>query len=192
MSEPTQEDLDEAEEVAIAEVLECLERQWLTRPHTKLEFSQTRIASRIDLEEIAAIHAAAFPRQGQSKLFVDCMLAAYPLTRVFVALADQAIIGYAIWTEKSGFRERVVLEIAQVAVAEPHRRQGQGMRLLLESFLIAKQMIAERGGRITSIITSTAADNPAVTIYRRLFNMQQVATIRGMFAQPEIILLGKH
>ena len=191
MSEPTQEEherlLDEAEEVAIAEVLECLERQWLTRPHTKLEFSQTRIASRIDLEEIAAIHAAAFPRQGQSKL-----LAAYPLTRVFVALADQAIIGYAIWTEKSGFRERVVLEIAQVAVAEPHRRQGQGMRLLLESFLIAKQMIAERGGRITSIITSTAADNPAVTIYRRLFNMQQVATIRGMFAQPEIILLGKH
>ena len=52
------------------------------------------------LDAVAAIHSIAYPK-----------------TRMYVAESDAGVIGFAMWTEKSGFCAQAVLELEQIAVA---------------------------------------------------------------------------
>ena len=149
-----------------------------------------RMATDEDIKDIATVHGKAFVRQHSSLLFIKCMFSAYPLFRIFV-FDDTRIKGYAIWAEKSGFREQAVIELVQVGILPEYQNNGLGSQLLLKSYELTEQQIQERGGTIGSILITTADDNPAIALYKRLFGVELRGAIPNLFRHPEIILVAK-
>ena len=65
-----------------------------------------------DLEKTAEVHKAAFIRQQMSKEWIESNSSAYPRVQYFVAEnKNNEIVGFIHWTQKSGFRPEVVLEL---------------------------------------------------------------------------------
>ena len=143
-----------------------------------------------DIKDIATVHEKVFIRQQSSLLYIKCVLSAYPLFRMFV-FDDTRIKGYAIWAEKSGFREQTVIELVQVGIIPECQNKGIGSQLLLTSLELTKQQIHKRGGTIGSIIITTSDDNPAITLYKRLFDVELCGAIPNIFKHPELILVAK-
>ncbi len=69
-----------------------------------------------DISGAAEVHAKAFHRQNHSRSWIECNARAYPRMRYFVAVRDHQIAGFVLWSEKSGFRDEVVVELEQIAV----------------------------------------------------------------------------
>jgi hypothetical protein len=86
-----------------------------------------RPGTEMDIPAVAAVHQAAFPRQLESKSWIECNFRAYPRIAYFVAERDAAVIGFIEWIQKSGFRKEVVLELEQLAVLPRFQDQGIGM-----------------------------------------------------------------
>lgn len=151
---------------------------------------QVRIAKKSDLAEIAEIHALEFSRQQHSDEWIRCSLNAYPLKRLFVAeIAPQQIIGYIIWTEKSGFRQEAVIELEQIAVSRAHQGKGVGHALIMESFDLVTHAIAKRGATVKSVLVTTRANNAAQQLYRKALGVQVVANIPGLYSADEVIMI---
>jgi hypothetical protein len=62
-----------------------------------------------DVSAAAAVHREAFVRQCRSLEWIGCNLSAFPRMLCYVAVSDGVVVGYIIWTQKSGFRPEVVL-----------------------------------------------------------------------------------
>ncbi len=86
-----------------------------------------------DVPKVAEIHAEAFSRQGHSAEWIRCHAQAFPRMRYYVAESDGLLCAFVLWTEKSGFRENVVLELEQIAVAASYRKQGVAEALIVQS-----------------------------------------------------------
>jgi len=82
-----------------------------------------------DVGPVAEVHKAAFIRQTMSRDWIQCNFNAYPRMQLFVAEKDGVIAGYIHWTQKSGFRKAVVLELEQIAV----NRHGDDHVIMLYS-----------------------------------------------------------
>ena len=72
-------------------------------------------------------------RQGHSRDWIAANARAYPRMRLYVGEDDGGIRGYVLWSEKSGFRPDAVLELDQIAVAQPYRKRGIGEALIVQS-----------------------------------------------------------
>jgi len=150
-----------------------------------------RPAATSDVATIAAIHAATFPRQGESELFIGCQLAGFPLVRAFVAEIGGEAAGYAIWAEKSGFRRSAVVELVQIAVATTQRGRGIGAEMIRASLDQVTAAIVARGDLVAAIMVTTAEDSAAQALYRRVLGAEVVAAIPGLFARPEVVMVAK-
>ena len=142
-----------------------------------------------DLSAVTSVHSASFPRQLLSTDWISCNAAAYPRARYFVAEVEGEVIGYILWLEKSGFRKDVVLELEQIAVVQPHRRQGVAETLIRESLPTVAHSLEERGATISSILVTTRADNDAVRLYERVLGARVTATIPGLFSADEVVMV---
>jgi ribosomal protein S18 acetylase RimI-like enzyme len=144
-----------------------------------------------DLEAVAAVHAEAFPRQGHSRDWIAATARAYPRIRLYVAEVEGALRGYVAWSEKSGFRAEVVLELEQVAVAERYRGRGFGAALIRESLPDVARQLGERGATLKSVMVSTRADNAAQRLYRKTLGAEVVATLPSLYSADEVILVAR-
>lgn len=150
-----------------------------------------RSACQGDIRRIAAIHAACFTRQYRSNEWIACQFAAYPLKRIFVATMDGEIVGYSILAEKSGFRQEVVVELEQIAVAPERQGRGVGTYLICDSLSAVKQALVERGATMRSVLVTTRYDNAAQKLYQRALNAEIVATIPSLFGEEdEVVMVG--
>lgn len=145
-----------------------------------------------DLDAVAAVHAEAFPRQSLSREWIAANAGAYPRARYFVAEEGAEVVGYVLWLEKSGFRHAVVLELEQIAVAASHRRRGVGEALIRQSLLDVRRQIEIRGSTISAVMVTTRADNRAKGLYERVLGAKVEATISGLFAADEVIMVAKN
>jgi ribosomal protein S18 acetylase RimI-like enzyme len=152
---------------------------------------QVRAFTDADLEAAAAIHAAAFTRQGQSREWISCNAKAFPRSRIYVALLDAMPCGYVLWTEKSGFREAVVLELEQIAVAEAFRKRGVGEALIARSLPDVAAQLAKRGASLKAVIVSTRADNAAQRLYRKVLGAEVEATLRSLYSADEVLMVAR-
>jgi ribosomal protein S18 acetylase RimI-like enzyme len=145
-----------------------------------------------DLATVAQIHARTFPRQRLSREWIECNWRASPRTQYFVAEEGQQVLGFIQWTQKSGFRDEVVLELEQIGVEPRHQGRGLGERLIRESLPQVVEQLSTRGARLKHVLVTTRADNQAQKLYRRCLGAEVEATLTDLYSADEVVMIARH
>jgi ribosomal protein S18 acetylase RimI-like enzyme len=145
-----------------------------------------------EIDAVAEVHCLAFARQGHSKEWIRCNFNAYPRMQYFVAEDETGVIGYAHWTQKSGFRPNVVLELEQIAVLPDRQGQGIGQRLIEKSLPMVREKLRERGATLKHIIVTTRVDNDAQRLYRKTLGVEVESTIADLFSADEVFMIARN
>ena len=142
-----------------------------------------------DLLFVTEIHTQSFPRQGFSRDWIQSLFRSYPRSRIFVADSDEKILGYCVWTEKSGFRKEAVLELEQVAIEEISRGKGIGRSLIEQSLEMVKECLSDRGSCLKAVLVSTRTDNTAQKLYAHSLGAEPIAVIPGLYSADEVLMV---
>ncbi|UAX00013.1 GNAT family N-acetyltransferase [Halopseudomonas nanhaiensis] len=110
----------------------------------------------------------------------------------FVAMHGSECVGYIIWTQKSGFRPEVVLELEQIAVAPDRQRNGIGRALIERSLPCVRAMLQQSQARVKHVMVTTRADNHAQKLYADVLGATVEATITGLYSADEVIMVARH
>lgn len=151
-----------------------------------------RWMSESDLDATAQLHALVFPRQQQSQQWLLCNLRGAPRQLLLVAEQHGEILGYILWSQKSGFRTEVVLELEQLAVTPARQGAGIGRRLITDSLALVRSQLASREAHIKHILVSTRADNPAQQLYASTLGAQVAATIPQLYSADEVLMIARN
>jgi len=116
---------------------------------------------------------------------------AFPRMLFFVADRGDQILGFIHWSQKSGFREAVVLELEQIAVVPEVQSQGIGTRLITGSLPIIRTKLAERGAVLKNLFVTTRSDNDAQQLYRNVLGAEVEATIRDLYSADEVLMIAR-
>ena len=153
-------------------------------PHIRRMYEQ-------DVPNVAQIHSEAFPRQGHSLEWVKSNARAFPRMRYYVADFAGSLCGFVLWTEKSGFRQDVVLELEQIAVTPRHQKQGIGEALIVRSLPDVAAQLADRGAALKAVFVSTRTDNSAQRLYRKTLGAEVEATVPSLYSADEVIMVAR-
>ena len=145
-----------------------------------------------DVHAAAAIHEVSFPRQTLSQDWISANFNAFPKVIPFVAQVDDQIIGYIFWTQKSGFRSEVVLELEQMAVHPDHRGQGIGQKLIEDSVPQVKSYLTTQNSILKYVVVTTRADNDAQALYRKTLGAEVEAVIKNLYSADEVFMVARH
>ncbi len=151
-----------------------------------------RRMQRADLAQAAEVHKEAFVRQRLSYEWLECNLNASPRMLCYVAASSVGCAGYIIWTQKSGFRPAVVLELEQIAVMPGLHGQGAGRRLIDESLPDVRKQLSRQGSTLKHIVVTTRADNHAQKLYRSALGAEVDAVVRNLYSADEVIMVARH
>lgn len=146
----------------------------------------------VDIDGAASVHGRAFPRQKESRAWIECNFRAYPRMQHFVALAADRVVGLIYWTQKSGFRTEVVLELEQLAVDPDYQGQGIGKLLITSSLPMVCEQLRERGARLKHVLVNTRTDNFAQKLYRDTLGAEVEATIKSLFSGDEVFMIARN
>ncbi len=115
-----------------------------------------------DVETVSMIHTKSFTRQLASKKWVICNLNAYPRIMMFVAInADDKVIGYIQWLQKSGFRKEAVIELEQIAVLPAMQGNKVGTTLITKSLALVKEYLIAQDAILKAIMVTTRSESTA-------------------------------
>jgi len=153
---------------------------------------KVRLMEESDLNDTAEVHKLAFVRQKQSYEWLVCNFNAFPRVLCFVAEDRNGIIGYIIWTQKSGFRPEVVMEIEQLAVSPNHQGKGTGRSLIMNSLPLVKTKLAENDSVLKHVFVTTRADNFAQELYKSTLGAEVEATITNLYSADEILMIARN
>ena len=151
-----------------------------------------RLMTRQDLDKAALVHREAFKRQALSYEWLECNFNAFPRYLNFVAEIDDIILGYITWSQKSGFRPEVVLELEQLAVLPSYHSKGIGRRLIEESLPLVKTQLSKQNATLKHIIVNTRADNRAQALYRSALGAEVEATITDLYSSDEVFMIARN
>jgi len=146
----------------------------------------------LDIRLVAEVHRTVFSRQTMSRDWIQCNFNAYPRMQLFVAEEGGIIAGYILWTQKSGFRKTVVLELEQLAVAPDYQKKGIGKQLVVESIPFVRANLAERDAHLKHIIVTTRADNNAQEFYKKILRAETEATIVDLYSADEVFMIRRN
>jgi len=145
-----------------------------------------------DIPSVADVHLKAFTRQLDSEKWITCNFRAVPRTQYYVALHGSEGVGYIQWTQKSGFRSEVVLELEQIAVSPELQGRGIGRRLIEETLSRMRDKLKERGASLKAVIVTTRADNYAQRLYRDTLGAEVECTIRDLYSADEVVMVSRN
>jgi len=145
-----------------------------------------------DLEEASLVHKEAFKRQCHSYEWLRCNLNAYPRIICFVAVKENSIVGYIIWSQKSGFRRETVLELDQIAVLKRYRCQGIGRKLIEDSLSEVRNKLKNQDSVLKHIIVTTRADNDAQELYKKTLRAEIEVTITNLYSSDEVVMIARN
>jgi predicted N-acetyltransferase YhbS len=152
-----------------------------------------RLLQHNDIEKTAKVHEAAFVRQELSNEWIQSNSKAFPRVQYYVAEnQDNEIVGYIHWSQKSGFRQEVVLELEQLAVLPEYHGKGVGTKLIKESLPQVNCQLAARGAKIKHIIVTTRLDNYAQKLYQKTIGAEVEATIRNLYSADEVLMVARN
>lgn len=152
-----------------------------------------RLFENRDLEATAKVHKKAFERQQMSNEWIACNSRAYPRFQIFVAETPiNEIVGFIHWSQKSGFRPEVVLELEQLAVLPAFQGKGVGTQLIRESLPLVQAQLETRGAVIKHIMVTTRADNFAQKLYKKTLNAEVETTIGNLYSADEVVMISRH
>ena len=147
-----------------------------------------------ELSEIAKIANQCFKGYGSlagAKKWLSCNLAAYPRTQYFVAKEKDEILGYILWLEKGGFRQKAVWELEQIAVKETARGRGVASFLIEQSRKKILGYLKNRGAKLKIVEVTTGTDNQAQRLYQKTLGAQPEAVIKDLFRGDEVIMIAR-
>jgi ribosomal protein S18 acetylase RimI-like enzyme len=145
-----------------------------------------------DISSVAEVHRQAFSRQRDSIKWITSNFWATPRMQYYVAVYNSSIVGYIHWTQKSGFRPEVVLELEQIAVLPEMQGRGIGRRLIDESLPLVKEHLHACNATLKHIIVTTRADNYAQRLYRQTIGAEVECTIKDLFSADEVIMIARN
>ena len=145
-----------------------------------------------DISSVAEIHHHAFKRQQDSELWITCNFQAYPRMQYYVADHSSSPIGYIVWTQRSGFRPEVVLELEQIAVLKEYHGKGIGTQLITESLQFVRKQLSKRNATIKHIIVNTRADNMSQKLYRKTLGAKIEYTIKDLYSHDEVFMIARN
>jgi ribosomal protein S18 acetylase RimI-like enzyme len=145
-----------------------------------------------DLSQASEVHAQAFTRQTLSYDWLQCTLNAFPRTLCYVAIKNETIAGYIVWSQKSGFRPEAVVELEQIAVLPALQGKGIGKILIEKSLQQVRARLYENGSALKHVIVTTRADNHAQTLYKRVLGAEVEATITNLYSADEVIMVARN
>jgi len=145
-----------------------------------------------DLKETSLVHKEAFERQCHSHAWLECNVNAYPRALCFVAVINNAIVGYIIWSQKSGFRRETVLELEQIAVLKNHQNQGVGRNLIVSSLSEVRNKLSNQDSLLKHIMVTTRADNDAQKLYKDTLGAEIEATITNLYSADEVVMVARN
>ncbi|MGR5130887.1 GNAT family N-acetyltransferase [Vibrio alfacsensis] len=145
-----------------------------------------------DLEQAALVHKFAFVRQGHSREWLECIFKAFPRNIIYVAQRDNQVVGYIIWTQRSGFRPEVVLELEQLAVHPDHQGQGIARKLITETLPMVKGELAKKNAVLKHVVVTTRADNFAQDLYKNTLGAEIEATISNLYSADEVYMVARN
>lgn len=142
-----------------------------------------------DIEQIAALHKAAFVRQKDSETWVKATWSAYPRMLTYVLVHDDELAGFIFWAQKSGIRPLAVVELDQVVVRPDCQGRGLGEQLIRESLSFVRSYLTANDQTLKSVLVSTRADNQAQRLYAKVLGARVVAEIDGLYSATEVFML---
>ncbi|MFN3582250.1 MAG: GNAT family N-acetyltransferase [Pseudomonas sp.] len=145
-----------------------------------------------DLDAAAAVHQAAFTRQRLSREWLACGLAGWPKSMTFVLTEADQVLGYCLWTQKSGFRPEAVLELEQIAVHPDCHSRGLGRALIRESLPQVRGLLEAQGAILKHVLITTRADNQAQRLYASELGAEVEAVVRNLYSADEVIMVSRH
>lgn len=136
-----------------------------------------------DIAETSLVHKAVFSRQQLSSEWIRCNFDCYPRVQYYLAKnSSLEIVGYIQWTQKSGFRKGVVLELEQMAVIPKYQGQGIGCQLIYESLPLVQTQLDSRGASIKHVLVTTRSDNQAQRLYKKVLNAEVESVISNLYS----------
>jgi len=151
-----------------------------------------RIMDNLDLDQAARVHREAFPRQTRSSEWLACTFRAFPRMLCYVATVEDAVEGYIVWAQKSGFRPEAVVELEQLAIRPPFQGQGVGTALINKSLALVRKELSSQGSRLKHVLVTTRADNHAQTLYRKTLGAEIEATISNLYSADEVLMIARN
>jgi len=144
-----------------------------------------------DLKEASQIHKEVFSRQLCSLEWLSCSLNAYPRFLCYVVKDGTKVIGYIIWSQKSGFRKEAVIELEQIAVLPEFQGKGIGGSMIKQSLEKVKLELEGRSSKLKCLTVSTRADNQAQKLYQKVLGVEVEATITNLYSADEVLMVAR-
>ena len=145
-----------------------------------------------DLPLASAVHTQAFTRQTHSYEWLKCTLNAFPRMLCYVAVQEETVAGYIIWSQKSGFRIEAILELEQIAVMPSSQGQGIGTSLIEHSLQQVKDHLNSQDSRLKHVVVTTRADNRAQALYKKVLGARVEATITNLYSANEVFMIARN
>lgn len=145
-----------------------------------------------DVIGASLVHEATFTRQQSSSKWIECNLKAYPRLLCYVAVEAKNIIGYIIWSQKSGFRKEAVVELEQIAVMPKYQCKGIGSSLIKRTLPEIKSVLNDNNSTLKHIIVTTRADNHAQKLYKKILGAEVEATISELYSADEVLMVARN
>lgn len=150
-----------------------------------------QLVTQEQISAIAHIHEQVFTRQTQSQTWIQCSFNAFPKNMLYCAMIADKPVGYIIWTQKSGFRNDVVLELEQLAVLPDYQGQGVATALIEQSLQQVKAYLTSQNAKLKYLMVTTQSDNPAQKLYQKTLGVNVVANIPKLFTSDEVVMLAE-
>lgn len=159
-----------------------------------MEIKITKLKEK-NIKTIAEIASASFSGLKdikKAKKWIYCNFKAFPRFQYFVAKSKNKILGYILWTEKGGFREKSVWELEQIAIEEKFRGQGIGKKLIKDSLSEIKKYLKKRKSVLELIEVTTGTGNKAQKLYKEVLGAEVEAIIKDFFRGDEAIMIARN
>lgn len=150
------------------------------------------VAEKDDLASISDIYERCFAREKNHAEWIEANFSAFPRMRYYLVSVDRVVVGYALWSVKSGFRDNSIVELEQLAVVPELRGRGVGKTLLEQSFDQFKQHLSEKGIAVKAIYLTTRDGNSAESLYHKVFGVEREGIIKNYGSGDEVILFKQY
>ena len=124
--------------------------------------------------------------------WITCNFNAFPRMQYFVIKSRSKILGYILWVEKGGFREKAVWELEQLAIKKEVQKKGIGTELIKKSLLEIKQYLGKRKSTLKLIEITTGKENEAQKIYQKALGAKVECKIKDFFRTDEVIMIARY
>ncbi|MEW6998633.1 GNAT family N-acetyltransferase [Colwelliaceae bacterium BS250] len=149
---------------------------------------EIRRAEQQDIESIAGIYQACFPKEANHKLWVESSFNSFPRGVYYVISVQGQTCGYILWCVKNGFREQTIIELEQIGIHPSSSGNGLGRALIEITLNKFKDHLSGLGHNVGAIIVTTSEGNFAEKLYQSTLGVSRAALITGFGSGDEIIL----